>query len=217
MRKPVPSLRRRQAAVAAGGLAAILSGGTFAVTQVLGVLSDRVVSAPGPTPAPLPAPAVSSATPASPDPPDPPGRSAAAARIHTLPARPSTTAAPRATAYVDAVPPSTAVAQPPYAVGQTVTRQPGGAILRVVWARRDMTGRKELAWVADSGVAVGDARCTQRFRFMASGPVEVQPRLLMCWRTTAVKSVYTVAVAPTGRPNDAASVAALDARWAALG
>jgi len=89
--------------------------------------------------------------------------------------------------------------------------------LRVVSARGDLTGSRELLWVADGGHAVGKARCSQRFRFSPDAAVSEKPTLLICWRTSATRSVYTVAVDLDGRPSEKASVATIDKVWAQLG
>ncbi len=89
--------------------------------------------------------------------------------------------------------------------------------LRVVSARSDLTGKRELAWVADAGQPVGDARCTQNFHIGPGAPARVRPTLLICWRTSAARSVYTVAVDVDHRPSAKASVEAIDRAWDELG
>jgi hypothetical protein len=89
--------------------------------------------------------------------------------------------------------------------------------LKVVSARGDLTGSKELLWVADGGHPVGNARCSQKFRFNSKSDVTEKPTLLICWRTSATRSVYTVAVTLDGRPSEQASVATIDKVWAQLG
>lgn len=88
--------------------------------------------------------------------------------------------------------------------------------LRVVSARADLTGQRELAWVADSGYRVGTARCTQNFRLPPGTPARVRPTMLICWRTSAARSVYTVAVDIDRPPSAPASVAAIDRVWSTL-
>ena len=89
--------------------------------------------------------------------------------------------------------------------------------LRVVSARTDLTGTRELAWAADAGHLVGDARCTQNVRLTPTAPARVRPTLLLCWRTSAERSAYTVAVDLDHRPSERDSVASLDQAWARLG
>jgi hypothetical protein len=88
--------------------------------------------------------------------------------------------------------------------------------LRVMSARQDLSGQRELAWVADDGVAVGSAWCSQKFRFSGGTPVAEKPTLLVCWRLSEKKSVYTVAVKIDGRPSKAESVAAINKAWSKL-
>ena len=48
-------------------------------------------------------------------------------------------------------------------------------------------------------------------------PVQEKPTLMICWRTSADRSVYTIAVVRTGRPDAEDSVAALNRQWNKLG
>lgn len=89
--------------------------------------------------------------------------------------------------------------------------------IRVVSARYDLTGQRELGLAGDDGDPVGSARCTQRVKFSAEAAAQVKPSLLLCWRTSAGRSVVTLAAVPGGHPSSARSVAAIDREWAALG
>jgi hypothetical protein len=89
--------------------------------------------------------------------------------------------------------------------------------LKVVSALDDLSGQHELAWAADSGHPVGDARCTQNFRIGPSAAAKVRPTMLLCWRTSADRSVYTVAVDLDQRPSEKASVATINEVWSKLG
>nr|WP_296066519.1 hypothetical protein [uncultured Actinoplanes sp.] len=91
------------------------------------------------------------------------------------------------------------------------------ATLRVVSARADLSGQRELAWVADEGEPVGGAHCTQKIQLSNNPKPKVRPSLLICWRTSAERSAYTVAVDLNRTPSKAASVAALDKAWSELG
>ncbi|MFI5892552.1 hypothetical protein ACIA5D_20835 [Actinoplanes sp. NPDC051513] len=90
-----------------------------------------------------------------------------------------------------------------------------GRTLRVSSARQDLTGYRELAW-ARNGRAVGSATCTQTFTPSANVPARERPTMLLCWRLSAKKSVYTLAVDTQARPSMAASVAEIGKAWAAL-
>jgi len=89
--------------------------------------------------------------------------------------------------------------------------------LRVVSARGDLTGQRELAWVADAGHPVGDALCSQNFRFNPGSSAGPRPTMLICWHTSADRSVYTVAVDIDHPPSERASVATIDRVWSTLG
>jgi hypothetical protein len=88
--------------------------------------------------------------------------------------------------------------------------------LKVVSARSDLTGQRELAWIADAGHAVGDAWCTRNLRRSAQSEAGDQPTMLLCWRTSTTKSVYTLAIDIDKRPSEMASVAKLNATWNAM-
>lgn len=88
--------------------------------------------------------------------------------------------------------------------------------LRVVSAPEDLSGQRELAWVADGGQKYGDAECTQTIQMSNNAEPKTLPTLLICWRTSATRSAYTVAVNLNHKPSKKASVAALDKAWAAL-
>ncbi|WP_433080564.1 hypothetical protein ACQP1P_43460 [Dactylosporangium sp. CA-052675] len=97
------------------------------------------------------------------------------------------------------------------------TTSPDRTTLRIVSARADLTGQRELAWVADDGHAVGDAHCSQNFRLSANQPVSHKPNMLICWRVSTAKSVFTVLIDQSGHPSEADSVAAIDKTWLELG
>ncbi|MDT5039501.1 MAG: hypothetical protein QOE51_486 [Actinoplanes sp.] len=91
-----------------------------------------------------------------------------------------------------------------------------GGTMRVITARYDLTGQRELAWAADDGEAVGNAHCTQNFQFSSNVRPAERPTMLLCWRTSADRSVATVAVSKSGRPSKAVSVAEIDKQWRKL-
>jgi hypothetical protein len=88
--------------------------------------------------------------------------------------------------------------------------------MRIRTARYDLTGQYELAWAADGGEQVGNARCTQKFR-LGGGGVRERPTMLLCWHTSAGKSVITLATIRKGRPSKLSSTATIDEQWASLG
>jgi hypothetical protein len=89
--------------------------------------------------------------------------------------------------------------------------------LRVVSGRTDLSGRHELAWAADTGHPVREARCTQNFKIGPTASARVRPTMLMCWRTSASRSVFTVSVDLEQRPSEQESVDTIDKVWSTLG
>jgi len=90
-------------------------------------------------------------------------------------------------------------------------------IIRITTAKYDLTGQRELLWVADQGKPVGDARCTQNFQFSNDTAPAVRPNLLLCWETSARRSVAVVQVDHNGKPSTAKSLKILEREWAKLG
>ncbi|GAA2638306.1 hypothetical protein [Paractinoplanes durhamensis] len=95
-------------------------------------------------------------------------------------------------------------------------RRPNGS-LRVVTARFDLTGQREMLWAADKGKPVGAAHCTSKIHFSNAAEPVVQPNLLLCWQTSAAKSVVTVLVDQGGHPSAEESVKVINSEWAKLG
>lgn len=221
------SRRRKQAAVGAVGLAAVLGGGAFLVTEAV----TRDSGAPVPEALAPRAPASSVGTPVTPSKKAPSSRPPAVSVSRTpSPSASARTksaaervAAARSAAAKDGVkvqrplPAATvAGALEDLTVTDSGSLRDGGT-LRVVSARGDLTGYKELGWVADDGDPVGPATCSQTFRFANSAKPARKPNLLVCWRTSGTKSVYTVTVDLDGHPSKRDSAAALTKRWNAMG
>jgi hypothetical protein len=221
------SRRRKQAVVGVAGVAAVLGGGAFFVTQAMTAkqaIAPEVASAPlapqdpaSDSPSTAPAVAPSSAKPRG------PAGSRHSASPAPSPSRTKTAAERIAEARAAAAKAGYPIERPlvtqgggPVTVTNTGSLQSGGT-MRVISARYDVTGQREMLWAADDGRAAGNARCTQNFHFSNNKTARVRPTMLMCWRTSAAKSVVTIAVVPKGRPSSAASVAAIDAQWAKLG
>lgn len=100
-------------------------------------------------------------------------------------------------------------------VNERTEKTPEGSV-RVVSARFDLTGQRELLLVADKGFAVGTARCTQQVRFSSGEEPRERPSMLLCWRTSDSRSVVTMAVASEGKPSTDVSIAVIDKEWAKL-
>jgi hypothetical protein len=99
---------------------------------------------------------------------------------------------------------------------QRGTLKSGGTI-RVVSARGDLTGQRELRWVAGGVEPYRNAKCTQRFQLGNNPKPARKANLLLCWRTSAEKSVITILVDPDGKPSKAKAVRELDKKWRAMG
>jgi hypothetical protein len=106
------------------------------------------------------------------------------------------------------------VAEADVTVDRIASEKDRGGSLTVYSADQDLTGKRELAWVAgQAGEKVGTARCSQKISLVAGAEPRERKTLLVCWRTSDAKSVYTVAVNPAGRPSVDRSVAALNKVW----
>jgi hypothetical protein len=202
--------RRKQVVFGAIGLAAVLSAGAYAiaaqVTDHKNSTSDSAARAPMITPASA---APSHAAPqarasASPTPagPTPSGSASVDARKAREKAAKDATADPHAQADP---------------VSERSVARPAGGSLRIITAKFNLAGQRELLWAADRGKPVGDAHCTQNFRFGKNVPPTVYPNLLLCWRTSADRSVATVMVDQSGRPSAKESAQIINHEWTKLG
>jgi hypothetical protein len=90
-------------------------------------------------------------------------------------------------------------------------------VLRIITARSDLTGQRELLWAADRGTEVDHAHCTQKLHFSNNAQAAIRPNVLLCWRTSATRSVATVLVDRAGKPSAAKSVAVINREWLKLG
>ncbi|MGX6607159.1 hypothetical protein ACWKSP_34300 [Micromonosporaceae bacterium Da 78-11] len=96
----------------------------------------------------------------------------------------------------------------------TRTEKIAGGTLRISSGRLDLTGEGDQALAADDGFPVGDARCTQQLYLRPAGPTGRRvPSMMVCWRTSATRSVVTVG---TGTPSAADGAAAIASEWAQL-
>jgi hypothetical protein len=222
--------RRGKAAVGAVGLAALLGGGAFLVTNLLTDKPETIANESGALsrlvpPSVAPDSASPSASPTR------HGRSGATASKEASPTpSPSTSSKSAAQRIKDArenaakhgVPlmrPLPAVTVPPEDI--TVTNsgslESSAGTLRTISARGDLTGQRELAWVTGDGTPYGDAHCTQTLHFANNTKPAARPTLMLCWHISATKSVAVVLVRAKGKPTMAAAVTALDKRWNQMG
>jgi hypothetical protein len=218
--------RRRKAVIGVTGLAAVLGVGAFVITdRVTDHSSTRDVAA---ISAPQPAAVTSPASPpTSPGHTPSPSASASVTPADATRAEPDPEVsreivAARSRAAADGVPLLRGLTSKALGsvsdvrVTSSGSPQAVGGTLKVVSARGDLTGYQEMAWVGDQGEAVGDARCSQQFRLSNDVEATKRPTLLVCWHTSATKSVYTVALSLKSPPSRKASVAAIDKAWAKL-
>jgi hypothetical protein len=235
-----PVGRRRIVAVAAG-LAVALGGGAYLVTAQLsdrdGSTEKREPGALAPMVSPMPsapttaveqdgtgpAPIVSASPSAAPSTsaPAPVSASARSSATEKVSAelRKKIDAA-RATAAADGYPLQRAVGPTgdpvdPGAIS-TSTRNTAEGSIRITAAKANLAGQSTLLLAADEGRPAGAAHCTQKLRFSDAG-ARVMPTVLLCWRTSAKRSVITLATAKTGKPSTSASLAVLDREWVRLG
>jgi hypothetical protein len=218
--------RRRRAVIGVTALAAVLGAGAFAITDRLTRDSDTrdVAAIPAAQPEAVTGPAApaTSAGPSAGTPASASVTTADATRAEPDPDVSKEIVAARSRAAADGVPLLRGMTSKPLdSVADVQVKSSGsphdaGGTLKVVSARGDLTGYQELAWVGDNGEAVGDARCTQQFRLSNDVKATKRPTLLICWHTSAAKSVYTVALSLKSPPSKRASVAAIDQAWAKL-
>lgn len=224
--------RRKQAIVGIAGLA-VLGAGAYVVTDRVAGDEPRVVSEAGAVATEVPsvtAPVTEPAATAAPT--QTPRKDAASpAKSATTKAAPppsSTPATKTRKQQIDEVKGSAAKAaqevQRPVtsatvnAADVTVKKVPtASGQLQVFSAPQDLTGKRELAWVlGQKGDKVGAASCTQKISLVAGEPARKRDTLLICWRTSAAKSVYTIAIDPEGKPSAQRSVGELDKVWSAM-
>jgi hypothetical protein len=91
-----------------------------------------------------------------------------------------------------------------------------GGIVRMVTAKEDLTGQRELAWISGGVEKYRDVPCSQTVRFSADSQPEKKKNLLICWRTSATKSVISIVVDPEGKPSRAKAVSALKEKWRSM-
>ncbi|GAA0538545.1 hypothetical protein GCM10010172_19770 [Paractinoplanes ferrugineus] len=224
MSRPTPrSGRNRQIAIgAATALVVVVGGGAFLVGSRADDSAPRDADAIGPA-ATAPAGNVPAPEPQASTPPVSGTRAGAARRTRSPePAVRTEVDAARSRAAAAGNPvqrPLTPSAQPKIAaaaVDSLVEEErplPGGGTLRIKSARYDLSGQGELLWAADGGTPAGGALCTQNFRFAQGQKPAVRANMLLCWRTTADRSVTVLAVTPEEVPNSAQVLNVLDTQW----
>ncbi|WP_229069765.1 hypothetical protein [Actinoplanes sp. DH11] len=231
-----PSKRRKQALIAVAGAAVAVSGAAFFATQSgqeeQASLAEPLAGATTTAPAPA-EPSASASAEAS------PSAGAGASTQATEPTKDATVKAAtpspakhvttqerieraREAAAKDGVKIQSArkpdpATKPATDIKVVKAKAKGTGIMRVVTAKGDLTGQRELLWAADKGKKVGEAKCTQNFKFSNESSSQERPTLLLCWRTSADRSVVTVAVSEEGsKPSAAKSVAEIERQWVSM-
>ncbi|WP_433366455.1 hypothetical protein ACQPZX_37765 [Actinoplanes sp. CA-142083] len=85
--------------------------------------------------------------------------------------------------------------------------------VRVIWARGDLTGQQELAYVAGGVTAYQGAECSQTFKFATNPAPAKKDNLVMCWKTSPTKSVAAMVVDFKGHPSRTKAIEAINAKW----
>ncbi|MEU7904337.1 hypothetical protein [Actinoplanes sp. NPDC049118] len=212
--------RQKMIIIGVVGLLALFGLTVFVTDQVTDARDETSQAGGPPAAAPAPGNAGRSATPHTRAQSKDPTTTAADARASTAAERvkAARSAAAKAGVRVQRPVPNTGVANVSEADVTTSMVRRGSETIKVASARKDLTGYRELAWIVDSGHrAVGNSECTSKIRLSNNIEARERPTLLLCWRTSPTRSVYTLAVKPGGRPSAAASVAAIDKQWAKLG
>jgi hypothetical protein len=225
------SLRRKQAAVGVVGLAAVLGAGAYLVTAHLTDRKTTVTTDPGAlaplTPAVSAEPSASaSASAATPK----PTLSTKNAVKQSYTASPVPTQSLTVEEQIQAA--REAAARDGHPVQRALTAAPGVAALGVADTRReerpngsleiytapfDLSGQTPVLWAAGGTWTVGRATCTQTVRFANNSEAKVRPTMMLCWRTSAQRSVATVLVDMKNKPSAAESARIIDREWARLG
>jgi hypothetical protein len=207
--------RRKQAIAGVVGLAALGAGAYLVTDQLTDAEPKAAFVAPAAVPS---APSAESSPPAAPPAAEaaeaPPAKTAPAAKTRKEQIDEVRGTAAKAAGQVERPVTSMRVNE----ANVTVKKIPqSSGILQVFSAPEDLTGKRELAWVqGQKGVKVGSSNCTQSITLAEGMPPKKRDTLLICWRVSAAKSVYTIATNPKGKPSAARSVAELDKVWSAL-
>lgn len=203
-------LHRTRIAVGVTGLAVLLGAGSYLVTAE--VLDRRSVTgevgALAPVVTPAPAPWTPMPAPRTPR----PTLSTKNAVRQALSPIPPPSAPPSVPPSALAVTPGPVIAAETAIQDKSQTTPTG--TLRIISADFDLTGQRVLAWAADRGKAVSrSVRCTQNLKFAGDPAPSIRPTVLLCWRTSATRSVATFLTDSAGHPSVARSVQVIDREW----
>jgi cytoskeletal protein RodZ len=224
---PETSPARRRTLVAAGvvGLAAVLGAGAYVVTSQgkadeTTVSRDTAAMAPSVSPQSAIAPSAPAARgTADAVEPSPAGVKPSASATASL-TPDEQVAAARSQGAKAGRPVQRAVTDAPgmsaAAVNQRTEPLPNGTV-QIITSKSDLTGHQQMEWAGDKGVRIGEAHCTQKVKFTNNAAPAVRPNLIMCWRTSAKRSVVTLLVDQKGKPSASKSAEIIAREWAKLG
>jgi hypothetical protein len=99
---------------------------------------------------------------------------------------------------------------------ETIGSAKEGGTMRIITVRGDLTGQREIGWVAGGVKRHGKVDCSQQFKLYNEQKPKERPSLLVCWRTSAERSVIVVDTKIGGRPTVEKSVAVIDREWRKL-
>jgi hypothetical protein len=214
------ALRRKQTVVGLVGAAAVLAGGGFLTTRLMNEEQPRV-----PEPAAL-APQSPAADGPAVEEAEPSVTRTPKSMKHAAPVERSPVASPtasrqpsadpadeaRASEAVDELRERLGISQRDY----VSNRRFGDGTIRVVTARRDLLGKRELALAGNDGESAGQGvRCTDDIRSQPETPLD-RPATLLCWRTSGTRSVVTITSATKGDSLAAECAEVINDEWARL-
>lgn len=211
--------RRKQLMVGVAGAAAVLAGAGFLVTQLM---NEQQPALPEPAAlAPRTAPVTGGSTPEETEPPATrtPKITKQAAPVERSPV-PSAAASRQASPDPGAARPSVAAGESREHLGQDANTQVaervealGDGSVRILSARRDLSGEHPLLLAPGDGEPAGrGVRCTSEIRYGTAAP-SPPPATLMCWRTSASRSVITMVSPGRGAAPAAESVEVITREW----
>ena len=99
----------------------------------------------------------------------------------------------------------------------TVGSAKEGGTMRIVTAHGDLSGQREIGWVAGGIKKHGKVQCSQRFKLYNEQEPKTRPSLLVCWRTSAERSVIVADTKIGGRPSVEKSLSVIEREWRKLG
>jgi hypothetical protein len=214
------ALRRKQAVAGIAGAAAVLAGAGFLTTRLM---NEQQPSFPQPAALAPQSPAGDENVPEESEPPvtRTPKTKKHAAPVERSPvmspeasrqASPDPASEARASDAVDDLRDRLGISQRTYVADRTF----GNGTIRVVTARRDLTGEREMLLAGDQGEPAGDGvRCTTAIKSQPEVPMD-EPATLMCWRTSESRSVITMTSATSDGSLAAECADVIEREWARL-